>query len=195
MKETGILMSAPMVKAILEDRKTCTRRIMLPQPHIEQGILRWDKWKNTKSFVSINMTDHPDLAIPYCPYGQVGDRLWVRETFRINIIGGVSYKADENESWIGKWKPSIFMPKKFARLWLEITGVRAEHLQDIDSWDCIHEGILQKYYSRFHNMFIDKPNSQLISEFHVPWDSINAKRGYGWDTNPFVWPIDYKRVK
>ena len=70
----------------------------------------------------------------------MGDRLWVRETFRINAIGGVSYKADEGASWIGKWKPSIHMFKKDARIWLEITEIRAERLREASLIDAIAEG-------------------------------------------------------
>ena len=81
MKETGIIFSTELIPKILDGTLTQARRVMKPQPHIEKGVMRWDKWKNAKRFISINMDDHADLAVPYCPYGQVGDRLWVRESF------------------------------------------------------------------------------------------------------------------
>lgn len=109
MKDRPILFSAPMVRAILDNKKTMTRRIYKP---------RFDSW-------------------------QVGDRLWVRETYAITRLGGkypttVHYKADEIPS--AKWKPSIFMPRKLSRILLEITELKRELLRDVSEADALREG-------------------------------------------------------
>ena len=217
MKETGLLLSTPMVKATLEDRKTCTRRVILPQPKhqlIQNAAGNW-RYADREGVA-------PNSPTWKCPYGQVGDLLYIKETHYkyglweltgektatgkpewefISLNDDVRYydnppssicKGRRDFGWFKR--PSIFMFKKDARLWLKITGVRDERLWEIDSWDCIHEGIRRKELFHPHGLMIDKPNAQLISEFQTLWDSLNAERGYGWDTNPMVWPIDYKRV-
>lgn len=137
-----------------------------------------------------------------CPYGQPGDRLWVRETLRLSPKGLWYYAADEsyimvneqNKTAMVTWAhhkdgevcASIHMPQWASRLTLEITGVRVERLQDISWIDAKAEGI--------------NPDSAAVSEysmvgaFGILWDSINAKRGFGWNNNPWVWVIEFRRV-
>jgi len=168
-KERPILFSAPMVCAILDDRKTMTRRIVKPQPVYEttsQGV-RWYRWRGQ------GMTDPEGIkqCLPLnCPYGQVGDRLWVRETWqeffdeeipsdRTRAVRGrmgipakpdrlsyIVYRADGEtpdhpEHGRANWKPSIFMPRWASRITLEITGVRVERLNDIILIDAMAEGV------------------------------------------------------
>lgn len=160
MGEKPILFSAPMVNAILNGRKTMTRRVV----------------KNDAK----------------CPY-ESGDLLWVRETFAVNRVGGqdlVFYRADCGSDGDGaKWKPSIFMPRKYSRITLRITDVRSERLQEITAVDMRAEGIDCLY-----------ENDGSISEHFTrqSWvnllDSINAKRGFGWDANPWVWVVSFEKL-
>ncbi len=192
-------MSGNHPKLILDGIKTQTRRVMKPQPEKLSDGYSWRiangelcAYKFHPEDLEVNAAEE---YIPYCkcPYGQVGDRLWVRETWMpYNCMGGILYKADGDMH--GRWKPSIHMFRKDSRITLEITEVRVERVQEIDSWDCIHEGIHQKYHSPVYNIITDKPNKRLITDFHNLWDSLNAKRGYGWEVNPWVWVISFKEL-
>jgi hypothetical protein len=156
-----------------------------------------------------------------CPYGQVGDRLWVRETFRIfNSLNECScyddcacsshngkpmYRADNNDTE-SKWTPSIHMPRWASRITLEITDIRVERVQDISYADCLAEGMSPVPYlgdSSLTNE--DIRNICVDATFKPLWDSINAKPGkmetdqgtidcpgYSWDANPWVWVIEFK---
>ncbi len=164
MKERPIMFSGEMVRAILEGRKTQTRRVW------KRPELRKADWEIGDSSIA-------------CPYGEVGDRLWVRETW----CGGqhgmpVHYKASWTEHEYGPaWKPSIHMPRKYSRITLEITGVRVERVQDMSVEDAINEGI-------------GLSSVDPLGSFGQLWDSINAKCGYGWGVNPWVWVVEFKRV-
>jgi len=152
MKEHPILFSTPMVQAILDGRKTMTRRVVKPQPIVVCG-------RDGKAFQSEYCLDGfqkretengRNICVP-CPYGKIGDVLWVRETWQETTwmhkddeFYGYIYKASENgkawaentEDW--KWKPSIFMPKAACRIKLRITGIRVEQLNEINgngSWE------------------------------------------------------------
>ncbi len=181
MSEHPILFSAAMVKAILEGRKTQTRRVIKPQPI-----------HNIKHREYIAVIDGSKKQ---CPYGQPGDRLWVRETWQLSEEAGMyypetgrlpdtlcEYAADYSEVERkdgGPWKPSIFMPRWASRITLEVVKVRVERLQDMSYEDAVAEGIDHIY-----------PQGRL--QFRMLWDSINAKRGYGWDVNPWVWVVEFK---
>jgi len=182
MKERPILFSGPMVRAILEGRKTQTRRVIKPQP--------------------VGSNYRIDLKKPVCPYGRPGDRLWVRETFvrfdRSHWPPKYGYKADtlgpgfeESEQArkdLGyKWRPSIFMPRAASRLDLEVLGVRVERIQEISSEGAMDEGVYKK---------IDQPANNFlpIPAFRELWDSINAKRGFAWESNPWVWVVDFRKL-
>lgn len=178
MKERPILMSAPMVRAILAGAKRQTRRIAMPKRSIEP------------------MTDE-------CPYGQPGDRLWVRETWQSAPLRGVfAYRADPMWSGVpaptpdGRWRPSIHMPRCASRITLEITGVRVERLRDINEDDAIAEGIQPaaltghwRLYGRGANGDMDR--SPRVS-YRSLWESINGQGS--WDANPWVWVIEFRRV-
>jgi hypothetical protein len=133
MKEKPILFNTHMVRAILDNRKTQTRRIIKPQPigPLEKLCFCWS-WADTGS-------RDPEFGGHYgfsCPHGKPGDRLWVRETFHLS--GDVSiYRADCDPSVTVRWTPSIFIPRSASRIALEITDVRVERLQAIYESDAI----------------------------------------------------------
>lgn len=178
MKERPILFSGDMVRAILAGTKTQTRRVIKPQPH--------DNWENERP----------------CPYGVPGDRLWVRETWRDDSFDWewgtqtkYSYRADYADGkGGGAWRPSIHMPRGASRILLEITGVRAERLQIITESDMQAEGIVPVMVDSGGMTpwgdGIDVPRYDW--PFIDLWDNLNAKRGYGWDVNPWVWVIEFK---
>jgi hypothetical protein len=144
-KEKPIIFSAPAVKAVLEGRKTVTRRVIKPQPTFEpahDGFPDFWHWKDCQwADGGLGM---PESAIEdYAPY-KPGDILWVRETWYMTGTGEFLYRADNDVPYAGfvgypKWRPSIFMLRKAARLFLEVKSVRAERLQDISKEDAEKE--------------------------------------------------------
>jgi len=210
--EKPIIFSTEMVQAILNGSKTQTRRVVKPQPkhHYDNNCKKpgWfdtggNRWACKGCGGEIKpFTGGSKIRAPYQP----GDIVWVRETWLKNAPGGVTkyfYKADKHpEEVIGqmnafgyKWRPSIHMPRKAARLFLRVKNVRVERLQDITEADAIAEGIRQvdsrKWESSFRLGWFDSP----ILAFKQLWDSINAKRGFGWEINPWVWVIDFEVMK
>lgn len=200
MNERPILFSGPMVRAILEGRKAQTRRVVKPQPRWEEdpclccdGVWRGryrdfvDDGRDWDVFVD---------EIGPCPFGQPGDLLWVREKHsfredgdRIEEMRPVWYWADGNPEF-GNWSrpcPSIHMPKPAARIWLWVTGVRVERLQSITPADARAEG----HPSRGLGQEID--DDAACDWFADTWDAIYAKRGHGWDANPWVWVVSFAR--
>lgn len=195
-----------MVQANLEGRKTNTRRL--------NGLERMNEypedWKpyvgdchidkkgrlNQKFFNNRGFSDH---AI--CPYGKVGDVIWVRETFAPCTDGIPAFKANYSDETLahklnkGMWKPSIHMPKVFSRIWLEIEKVKVERLHDISEEDAMEEGV--KYVRRtsgycFFNYKIGDYTfpSTAKKSFESLWKKINGIES--WDANPWVWVIQYK---
>ena len=183
MKETGMLFTSQMVRAILEGRKTQTRRVAKPVKHPDLG--------NLYTPGALAMEREPQHVIDRaCPLGQPGDRIYVRETFSQHPEWGqLAFRADGEEFedadgwlWEPKWIPSIHMPKDLARIWLEITGVRVERIQEITPDDCIAEGawpVEQRELGRGH---------EAVSAFQKLWESTDGD----WDANPWVWVIDFK---
>lgn len=176
MRERPIIMSAPMVRAILAGTKTQTRRVakLTGGGHVKEpsGHRRWHP-------------ADPD-ASRACPLGQPGDRLWVRETWARHPqdCETIFYREQvEREPgfpvWSGPWKPSIHMPRAASRITLEITGVRVERLQEISAADCWAEGIAFS------------PDVDPVHEYRDLWESIH--RPGSWDANPWVWVIDVRR--
>ena len=129
-----------------------------------------------------------------CPYGQPGDRLWVRETFRSKQQCGETidwtYRADcpALTEYLFPWKPSIFMPRQASRITLEIVGVRVERLQDISDFDAYKEGAESKA-SRVTGPYC----MSYVEGFKQLWESINGPDS--WDQNPWVWVVEFKEVK
>lgn len=247
MKERPILFSGAMVRAILEGRKAMTRRVVKPQPAPNRpydGGTAWNYDEKTglhRPYGTVgHLTVREKMGL-FCPFGQPGDRLWVRETWeevhpcqidegrfslegRVGIPGPppvhyrVIYRADGEyprlhfkegfpyrercqpgcvkdhihplEAWHG-WTPSIHMPRWACRLVLEVASVRVERLQEISEEDARAEGA-DPYDWQYDNG--EGPESYREA-FRCLWDSINASRGYGWERNPWVWVVEFKRVE
>lgn len=200
MKERPVLFSGPMVRAILEGRKTQTRRVMKPQPVGETPF--FDRWARG------------DWDSRPFPYGRPGDHLWVRETWasvydcpelpccedgsgkhRRTIYRATepheidnfacSFSCSHDEPGCASWRPSIHMPRWASRLTLEVTGVRVERLQDISEEDARAEGLA------LEGLILPGHAAGCFSRL---WDSINAKRA-SWASNPWVWVVSFRRVE
>lgn len=204
MRERPILFSGPMVRAILAGTKTQTRRVVKPQPtHFLGGPgVTYSDGSECPLTPCIEHPNKPFSVEIRCHYGQPGDRLWVRETWR-GAGADLMYRADDGDGFDGPphgsrgsdvpWRPSIHMPRAASRITLEITGVRVERLQDISEADAIAEGAPPSHrsidqISREYG-FADFPRSW----FGQLWDTINGAGA--WDANPWVWVVEFKRVQ
>lgn len=194
-KERPIIFSSKMVKAILDNRKTQTRRVVKPQPGSDKE--RAHNFDNGAwGFFQRGFSDGV-WALEgkgwFCPYGKPGDRLWVREAFcfgdDFNGHEAIYFRAD-NPGGEYVWKPSIFMSRSLSRITLEITGVRVERMQEISESDAQAEGI---NLNGFRSGFDGIAGREHRIEFARLWDSINGKK-HPWASNPFVWVIEFKRV-
>lgn len=190
MKEKPIIFNTEMVKAIIAGNKTQTRRVIKPQPDEYGYWLRKNNPENGE-FHCAPITN-PGMT-RFSPY-EIDQILWVRETWCLGEEPGeVWYKAnvDDYECFIEvndrKWKPSIYMPREAARLYLKVKDIRIERIQEITLEDIQAEGIILAPSLRSEMI--------LIADFVKLWDSINKKRGYGWDKNPNVWVYDFKVIK
>ena len=184
MTERPIIFNGDMVRAILRGEKTQTRRPVMPQPDRAPASVsplqmfddaRWRSWK--------------------CPFGEPGDRLWVRETFALGEppYFGVAYRADEGDNPEDvdgerqKWTPSIHMPRYLSRITLEITDINVERVQDITADEAIKEGVVDPIMGTY--------GLNPITIFRDLWDAIYAKRpGLSWE-NPWIWAITFRRVE
>lgn len=189
MKERPIIFSGPMVRALLDGRKTQTRRIVKPQPRYdivqcEGGIGFYEKTPNPTS---------SGYSVFGCPYGVPGDRLWVRETWRPSQVDGVAWYAETcGDESHHRWRPSIHMPRWASRITLEITGVRVERVQSISREDAIAEGCDEESLGSQH--CIDGMPAPCVWYMDL-WNSLNAARGFGWDANPWCWVLEFRRVQ
>lgn len=178
-----------MVRALLNGSKTQTRRAVKPQPETvtDKRIAPWDGPADALLRL-LNQAGRP------CPYGQPGDRLWVRETWAHGIHalaamrdedGPFVYAAtDSVQHRLGeKWKPSIHMPRVASLITLEVTGVRVERLQDISDTDCVREGVTPAECTDCDGW---------VNAYSRLWESINGPDS--WDANPWVWVIEFKRA-
>ncbi len=198
MRERPILFSAPMVRAILAGAKTQTRRVVKPQPWasccIEEGFEGEPPFVYSALGGNGPGHDVSETRSPCrCPYGQPGDRLWVREAYRLcaeadatpprdtDAAYRVWYEADApHQPGFGKLRPAMFMPRWASRITLEVTGVRVERLQDISTGDCWAEGIESS------------PDVNPLHEYCDLWESINGPGS--WDANPWVWVVEFRRA-
>jgi hypothetical protein len=213
MKELPILFSTPMVQAILDGRKTQTRRVVKPGKSQSEWLTAELLSRAIVDFVidpgvQLNHPEGGPLTFIRCPYGQIGDILWVRETWHYSKHDTVpylrlSYKATPDDGDNSEpWKPSIFMPKSLSRIRLEITDKWVERLQDIDENDALDEGINSFTKDGVGFKFgIDGWNwsyqnghpfmcSNATLAYRELWESINGKDS--WEKNPWVWGIQFK---
>lgn len=205
VKERPILFSGPMVRAILEGRKTVTRRAISPKL-----VNRFDEPRGPADVAAgypfVEFEDGYWPAINFCPYGQPGERLWVRETCFINDYrqagvpieerAGVDvvYRADPLPDWEGEeslitWRPSIHMPRWASRILLEITDVRVERLQDISEQQALAEGVM----SAERDIGPDGNGYSPLELFGGLWVKLNGMDS--WSANPWVWVVEFKRVQ
>lgn len=224
MKETPILFTTDMVRAIMREHfpKTHSRRVIKPQP--EGGVIdgeEWFEWCHPRSGC-IAAESRQELLEKYCPYGRPGDRLWVREAWRTNRIfdhlppsliaedASLWWEADASSSRRlgakpGRLRPSIHMPKWAARNWLELTEVRVERLTDISPPDALAEGC-EGYFCNpcDESGKLDGEPCEYcggegkirpVSHFRQVWNTINAKRGWAWASNPWVWVLVFRRIQ
>lgn len=219
-KERPILFSGPMVKAILEGRKTQTRRIVKVQPQLIDGLWHvlygpWDAGHGIYETEEEMLAEYLNVISRKCPYGKPGDRLWVREsgwerpyrTTKMLRDGADTwpaylYSADGDDEWAKEqeWirRPSIHMPRKASRITLEITNVRVERLQDISCKDINAEGVMPALLAG-HDIDIDGdlwPSGvkKFTTEFSNLWDKINGKK-HPWASNPWVWVVEFKKLE
>jgi hypothetical protein len=203
MRERPILMSAPMVRALLAGAKTQTRRAVKPQPQTAAGV-NCTRLRFLDRRGAVVLDEALDAPLPHtrnvlCPYGQPGDRLWVREslgycseyghyyatdrTFLCSVFDdeakqtGYSYECDMREASV----PSIHLPRRWSRITLEVTGVRVDRLQNISRGDAMAEGC------PFPNMAHGADPRAWFADL---WQEINGAGS--WGANPWVWVIEFQ---
>nr|DAH30648.1 MAG TPA: hypothetical protein [Bacteriophage sp.] len=214
-----ILFNTEMVRAILDGRKTCTRRICkdaneytVPDMDFYNADRRTYAVHNFADKEQMEQLSTAERTCPICP----GDILYVRETWehfdcccccegdehgncyqepQQNVLnksyGCYMYRATNEIYGDARWHPSIHMPKEAARIWLKVTDVRVERLQNIDGKGCVKEGIEEEPLKYVGDEFVK-------GMFHDLWDSTIKKSDldrYGWDANPWVWVIEFKRCE
>lgn len=219
-----ILFSIPMVQAILDGRKTMTRRVAKELGGVDMLNCRYVDGDIQEPI------GYPGghMSVTRRSRIQPGDTLWVRETVRefsgmyyvwqggAYIPGfdfsGWNYRADDahlrsddgewsemlilsddsrNDVNYAKWLPSIHMPKAAARIFLRVTDVRAERVQEISHKDALLEGIEECHG---YNPALEETCDCVLLKFSQLWDSLYAEQGYGWDKNPWVWVISFERI-
>jgi hypothetical protein len=207
--ERPILFSGPMVRAILAEQKTQTRRVMREQPAVVPNWscpgadgLQWPWATYCEGYfdgVPACGPLPPEMA-KQCPYGAPGDRLWVREAFRYAGHGAgpeVHYPASLSEydrAEKGPWKPSIHMPRSASRITLDVTEVRAQRLHDIAEDDAKAEGVEPEMLAGAAAIYDGPPQEPSYRHaFGLLWDSINGKRA-PWSSNPWVWAVTFRRA-
>jgi len=200
MKEWSIIFSGESVRAILAGRKTQTRRVVKPAARVRMI----DEIYQKMGRVELHLWE----GDVFCPYGDPGDRVWVRETWahddlncldvRCGNRDHIWWRANETpivaDSFAGAahWRSSIHMPRWASRISLEIMSVRVERLQEISEADAEAEGIhlsglpVEERYNH--------PRKHIIA-FAELWDLINAKSGHPWESNPWVWVITFRKME
>lgn len=220
MTERGMIFNGEMVRAILDGRKTQTRRIIKDCTVGRDPISKFIQIG--KKFIGCYPEDVPELIRECCPYGVPGDRIWVRETFQGPLFNFEQMEAYQEDSSKFKkpefcvykadgkpapeffdaddnlhcgWRPSIHMPRWASRILLEITGVRVEQLKSISEEEARSEGVAQLREGFWKHYQPGWTQHQLSARgsFATLWESIY---GFGeWERNPWVWVIEFKRIE
>lgn len=183
-----ILFNTEMVRAILDGRKSCTRRLVKPEP---QGYFEVNE---EPLYIYDTDGNQGKITPPYQP----GNILYVRETWcddrqftREDTPGRYFYKASEEDGFTAKWRPSIHMPKEAARIWLKVTNVKVERLQDITIDEIRGEGL--------SSMAVHTGDMEIaLKEWELLWNNTIKKIDlyrYGWNANPWVWVIEFERCE
>lgn len=224
MSEHPLLFSAEMVRALLDNLKSQTRRIVSKRN--SRGAYVWERLVfddrvfvdpgpspagNPGPYLHVPMRPHPadkqdnpELWTVHRVYPryQVGDRIWVRETWAewydedASEQRGYIYRATcaTPATYKPKWRPSIFMPRRASRILLEITEVRAQRVQEISDADAIAEGACPPGTHLVYGETVWNCTPNPAGWFKTLWDSINQKRGFGWVANPYTWALAFKRL-
>lgn len=210
--ERPIIFSGEMVRAILDGEKTQTRRIAkVTSEGCPPGFLT-----PLAGFVP----RRPEQHVEYCPYGQPGDRLWVKESYaltgelanarlrdfgfpRESLRDHLRYRADADgyDETVQRWRPSIHMPRWASRITLEITGVRIERLNEISEADAIAEGVertvtddgWRRYATPAEELAGLPPVRSARASFKTLWESIHGPGS--WDANPWVWALTFDVIR
>ena len=206
MKERPILFNADMVNAILDGRKTQTRRIVKPTKD------RNGSGCQLAPCEIAGEVNGGDYAL--CPYGQPGDRLWVRENFLYLMHGDVtagdikycasidsrSAAGSKNPGYWWRKRPSIHMPRWASRITLEIVSVRVERLQDISEADAMAEGIEPPENGTYRDYGVKLEDNEgydycktVVDSYRTLWQQINGPDS--WDANPWVWVVEFRRIE
>jgi hypothetical protein len=236
----SVIFKGPLVRAILAGTKTQTRRLMKPQPYsngrwdrdaqdlvchndyLPPSALLLDVGRGKNAFTTSDQEEGDEGLARHCPYGRVGDRLWVRETWRPQPATDRGYTPDSGDVWVtyaadgcerlfgdavigDAWTmpmaaargnvPPIHMPRWASRLTLEITSVRVERLQSISEEDARAEGIAHTPFSAIgaQSGYGPSMRTTAVQAFAELWDEINGKRA-PWSSNPWVWAISFRKV-
>lgn len=241
MNTHQILFSKPMVQSILDNTKTQTRRVITPQPNTQfrpddrlhiynRGNGKTNLWEIKDSLSACSLSTLDSFR---CPFGKVGDNIWVKESFYAyggwqkngkTKSGRQKWKFHDYTGWDFEYKyfdnpplriqkgrnglgwykrSSLFMPQKASRIFLEITSIRIERLNNISDQDAIQEGIKQEkfiptgkdcyYFYPCNDLRDDTYLDNPKTSFYSLWRSIHGK--YSWEGNPWVWVIEFKRVE
>lgn len=236
MKDRPIIFDAESIRSILEGHKTQARRVIKPQP------LGYDPLLNAGGVWEFCDDRDPNpLHFYRCPYGVAGDRLWVRETWRVRNVSengrvAIDYKATpeiihtpwcypsyeifkrlEQQTWEdaeskgihgwdagespARWRSPIYMPRWASRIVFVIVSIRVERLRNISEADAVSEGIETSHafdgsikYVSYSEPGISYLESDPRTAFLFRWDTINAKRGFCWENNPWVWVVEFSKV-
>ena len=222
VKERPILFSGEMVRAILEGRKTQTRRVVTHRRFfdvVETEMMSCSD-NGVFGYWPILLAKDGGTEVMKCPYGVPGDRLWVRETWfsrpSSNEFLGYSADGDYPHGKAYRVRPSIHMPRWASRILLEITDIRVERVQDISEADaeaegmpcdldfpiseaycpnCLGQGLHGAFGENYGMTEVECSDCETVGKrFRNLWDSINEKRGFGWNTNPWVWVVEFKVI-
>ena len=213
MKVKPIIFNGPSVRAIMNGRKTQTRRVVKqrvtgPNPPDTLDFYNKGNWAG-----ACKADGRSGNALDLCPYGQIGDLLWVREAhvllprtaYRMSIgTGTIAQQEHPSDGYTAavfregfdrsgspRWRPSIHMPRWASRLTLRVTGVRVERLQEISQRDAVAEGCGRP----LADTGMDQPDAaDERTSFAILWNEINAKRGLSWQINPWVWVIAFEPI-